>query len=525
MRQPSLLTRLVLTVLQPPLPDIQHALPRTGPIAWALRACLVLYTVFFTIPAVFFLLVLGGDTLPTHPQWNEHSPLVAFARAFLTYSVSNLIWAVTSYGSPPEVDRSRIPPISYTLFSRDWARSWAKGQLCANLQIIPPLSADARIGILGPHAVTPPIPCGPIPCFWLTQITPYPQHDSKVFLYLVGGGYVIGTPFLGAFAYTLVHSTSYAVFAPDYTKALSKEKSFPGPLAEALAAYQCLRVHGWTAQQIVVVGDSAGGGLAWSLVVYLSLLKRSKAQGHADLGVPAKVILISVSRLGTRRPVTDSLTQPWLALPPISDTDVHLYPDILNVPQLQGAARNYLARYPPYPAHPDPFHSEAFASIANAKRAIQHTLRRLLPPRTSVPTKAEHIIPGAPTDPARILDYLLSPSSFIDLSSNHPLYSPASPTSPFLPFLLEVIAQEQVSFFIHTGTAEMFHPATKRFHRSLTIAGIDSTLVQELGGVHCEPLLWPASLGGAPKRCINALLVWLDGKSIRPSVWTAILGF
>jgi acetyl esterase/lipase len=277
------MTRAILAILQPPLPDFQHKLPRSGPVAWAIRLFLVWYTVLTTL-LVVLLLLLAPNTLPQHPEWKKLSPVRRFARAFAIYTISNFIWAITSYGSPPKVDRFKIPWLSQKVFSRDWRQSWRKGQLHTHLQLVPPLRKVHRFGI-----VSQVIPPAQTPCFWLSRTTPDPLHDKHVFLYLVGGGYVIGTPLLGSFAYSLVHATSHPVFAPDYTKALSLETSFPGPLCEALAAYQSLRDQGWSSKQIVVIGDSAGGGLAWSLLVYLAALR-------SELGVPQQVIMISVSQ-------------------------------------------------------------------------------------------------------------------------------------------------------------------------------------------------------------------------------------
>lgn len=178
-----------------------------------------------------------------------------------------------------------------------------------------------------------------------------------------------------------------------------------------------------------------------------------------------------------------------------------MYPDVLNTPQLQGAARNYLARFPPYPSHPNPFHAElAFDGVASKMR------RLLLPRKWLVPVKT---IPATPSY-SYTTEYLFSIPSFVELSAAHPLYSPASSSSAALGPFLELIAQADINFFIHTGSAEMFHPATKRFHRTLVQAGVNCTLEREEGGVHCEPLFWPASFGGAPARCINAISTWLD---------------
>lgn len=85
-------------------------------------------------------------------------------------------------------------------------------------------------------------------------------------LYLHGGGYVACTPqthraITGSFALA-----GFRTFAPDYR--LAPEHRFPAGLEDAVAAYRgLLKDH--APQQIVVSGDSAGGGLCMALLLCL----------------------------------------------------------------------------------------------------------------------------------------------------------------------------------------------------------------------------------------------------------------
>lgn len=102
-------------------------------------------------------------------------------------------------------------------------------------------------------------------------------------LFLHGGGCVMGSArayahFAGHFARRL----SCAVFVPDYR--LAPEHPFPAAIEDAHAAY--LGLLGGGAAQIVVVGDSAGGGLSLCL---LSLL-RAQATGTPTQPVAAVVM-------------------------------------------------------------------------------------------------------------------------------------------------------------------------------------------------------------------------------------------
>jgi epsilon-lactone hydrolase len=94
-----------------------------------------------------------------------------------------------------------------------------------------------------------------------------PNSAQNVLLYLHGGGY------FGCSAETHRPITAYfamhgfRVFAPDYR--LAPENPFPAALDDATAAYRGLLAAGHSPQRIVVAGDSAGGGLALSLMVVL----------------------------------------------------------------------------------------------------------------------------------------------------------------------------------------------------------------------------------------------------------------
>ena len=102
-----------------------------------------------------------------------------------------------------------------------------------------------------------------IPGEWVTS----PDSAENVLLYLHGGGY------FGCSAETHRPITVYfamhgfRVFAPDYR--LAPENPFPAAVDDAVAAYRGLLAAGYSPQRIVVAGDSAGGGLALSLMLVL----------------------------------------------------------------------------------------------------------------------------------------------------------------------------------------------------------------------------------------------------------------
>lgn len=92
---------------------------------------------------------------------------------------------------------------------------------------------------------------------------------EKVILQLHGGGYIGGmTNAHRAFAglYSEV-GKGIPVLSADYR--VAPEYPYPAALEDASAAYMWLLDHGFDARQIVLAGDSAGGGLAMALCMYL----------------------------------------------------------------------------------------------------------------------------------------------------------------------------------------------------------------------------------------------------------------
>lgn len=95
-----------------------------------------------------------------------------------------------------------------------------------------------------------------------------PRNDF-VILQLHGGGYmgaVRNAYYVFAGLYNEV-SHGCSVLTPDYR--VAPEHPYPAALEDALASYQWLLSSGFYGEQIIVAGDSAGGGLAMALCMYL----------------------------------------------------------------------------------------------------------------------------------------------------------------------------------------------------------------------------------------------------------------
>ena len=94
-------------------------------------------------------------------------------------------------------------------------------------------------------------------------------NTDKVILQLHGGGYigaVRNAYYVFAGLYNEV-SHGLSVLTPDYR--VAPEHPFPAALEDALASYRWLLDQGFFGDDIILAGDSAGGGLALALCMYL----------------------------------------------------------------------------------------------------------------------------------------------------------------------------------------------------------------------------------------------------------------
>ena len=102
----------------------------------------------------------------------------------------------------------------------------------------------------------------------LHRITAGPVSEAAVILWFHGGAYMVGGPEThAAMLGRLARLARLAVVAPDYAKA--PERPAPAAFEEARAAHAALINQGWQPSQIVLGGDSAGGGLALALMAAL----------------------------------------------------------------------------------------------------------------------------------------------------------------------------------------------------------------------------------------------------------------
>ncbi|MBQ4825181.1 alpha/beta hydrolase fold domain-containing protein [Leisingera sp. HS039] len=122
-----------------------------------------------------------------------------------------------------------------------------------------------------------PLFCPPLP---YTRLLPRPApvplnlisvgrtRRKQIILFLHGGAYLAGSAraYQGVLS-RLSFAAGMEIAVPDYR--LLQEAPFPAAFEDALAAWQYLRSTGYAAADILLAGDSAGGGLALALLAAL----------------------------------------------------------------------------------------------------------------------------------------------------------------------------------------------------------------------------------------------------------------
>lgn len=114
-------------------------------------------------------------------------------------------------------------------------------------------------------------------------IVPEGGDASRLIIYYHGGGFFLFSS--QTYRVTTTHlalMTGMAVFAPDYR--LAPEHAAPAAHDDAFSLYQWVVAHGYTADRIVLGGDSAGGNLALATAV------RAR---DAGLAMPSALVLFS----------------------------------------------------------------------------------------------------------------------------------------------------------------------------------------------------------------------------------------
>ncbi len=125
-----------------------------------------------------------------------------------------------------------------------------------------------------------PVDADGVPCEW---IRPASVSDRRVILYLHGGGYANGSldthrKLVGF----LVAATGLSALSVGYR--LAPEHPFPAAIDDSIRALAWLVATGVAADDVVAMGDSAGGGLAMAICL---------AANESDRSGPGALVLLS----------------------------------------------------------------------------------------------------------------------------------------------------------------------------------------------------------------------------------------
>ncbi|MCM3585220.1 alpha/beta hydrolase [Mesobacillus maritimus] len=178
--------------------------------------------------------------------------------------------------------------------------------------------ADARKGLEALTALNPlaqdltveKLTVEGMPAEWVSA--PNATTD-QVFLYLHGGAYIMGSCNTHRdLASKISRASGCRVLVIEYR--LAPENPYPAAVEDALTAYRWLLSTGFSPNQVVIGGDSAGGGLTLSLL--LSLKEAGEAQ-------PAAAVLLSpwTDLAGTGASMESRAeVDPWLSPEPTRQT-------------------------------------------------------------------------------------------------------------------------------------------------------------------------------------------------------------
>ncbi len=167
-------------------------------------------------------------------------------------------------------------------------------------------------------------------------LIPAKTASDTIIMHCHGGGYIMGSPASHRSMLSwMAHLCKCKVFSFDYR--LAPEHPFPAGLEDAEAVYRWLLDEGFPARDIILSGDSAGGGMAVAMAVKL----REKG-----VALPAALVLLS--------PWVD-LTLAGVSIDSRKTHDILLSPDLLRI-----AAKLYTAEHPA----DDPLISPLFADLS-----------------------------------------------------------------------------------------------------------------------------------------------------------------
>ncbi len=191
--------------------------------------------------------------------------------------------------------------------------SWGRGTTVQQMRD----DWDALFGVTGIDATVQAVSANGVPCEWVSA----PGADAgKTVMYFHGGGFQVGSLTSHRELMACISAESGCrVLGVGYR--LAPEHRYPAALDDARAAYEWLLTQGISPGSIALAGDSAGGGLALSLLLFLR---------DAGQPLPAAAVLMSA---WTDLTASGASYETRAALDPIHQR-----------PMIQAMARNYLGK-------------------------------------------------------------------------------------------------------------------------------------------------------------------------------------
>ncbi|KAK0101448.1 hypothetical protein ONS95_006621 [Cadophora gregata] len=168
-----------------------------------------------------------------------------------------------------------------------------KGTYRAELVVVP-----AKKGVWYGDAVHERVHPKKCPCFWMwldgEMVNPNPSstpdskpiEERKIMMYFVGGGMVQGHPLESPLPWTVMKVTHIPIFGVNFRKAITPETAFPAALQDAVSAFFYLVDQGFKPENICMMGDSGGGGIVATTILYLRAYRDKLLQ-------PGSCILVS----------------------------------------------------------------------------------------------------------------------------------------------------------------------------------------------------------------------------------------
>ena len=200
------------------------------------------------------------------------------------------------------------------------------------------------IGRLGRPAKTVGIEVAELAGLHSEWYRPQNATAGKVFLYLHGGAYALGSCDSHRGLVTrIAEAAGVDTVLPEYR--LAPEHPFPAGLDDAVAAYRALLDQGYAAQDVVIGGDSAGGGLTVGAMLQLR---------HQGVPLPRAAVLLS--------PFLD-MTASGETMKTRAEQDPWFEPEHLEV---------VIGHYCPDQELANPLLSPVFANVAGLPPALIH---------------------------------------------------------------------------------------------------------------------------------------------------------